>query len=120
MDFSVSKGASDRRPDRGRHVRYPVSGSLVLHTGQRQYSGLPANLSLGGILFTADPVPPEGTEGTLKLIVVGFEETISTKVRIIRTHERAAAAVFRQSPAILARCVEWLAEKEALADKKSL
>ena len=37
MDFSVSKRAGDRRTDRHRHVRYPVSGSLVLHTGQRQY-----------------------------------------------------------------------------------
>ncbi|MBI4459292.1 MAG: PilZ domain-containing protein [Acidobacteria bacterium] len=112
MNFPASNGDEVKQQSgRRRHIRYKVEGSLVLQTEQRKYTGVPANLGLGGIMFTADPVPAEGTEGKLELNVVGFKEPISAEVRVIRTYETAAAAVILSGSHSLVRCIGWLARE---------
>jgi len=113
MGFSVLRARKESPLERRRHVRYQVEGSVALHSGRQWYNGVPANLSLGGILFTADPVPPDGTAAMMQLEVEGFSETIFAEVRIIRTYKELTAAIFLRPPDTLARCIEWLAGKEA-------
>lgn len=114
MRIPPAKSFSDKQPDRRRHMRYYVNGSLslALDAGEKVYTAIPVNLGLGGVLLKGAEVPPEGTTGTMRLDIRGFDERIVAKARIIRTHEMAAAATFLTSPAALVRCVAWLAQKE--------
>jgi len=112
MKIPAARSSPDKQPDRRRHTRYHVNGSLELGVGEKVCTAIPVNLSLGGVLLKAAEVPPEGTTGTMRLDIKGFDERIVAKVRIIRTHETAAAASFLTSPAALVRCVAWLAQKE--------
>jgi len=50
MGFSALKPEGARPLERRRHLRYQVEGSVALHSGRQWYNGVPANLSLGGIL----------------------------------------------------------------------
>ena len=86
--------------------------SIELGVGEKVCTAIPVNLSLGGVLLKAAEVPPEGTTGTMRLDIKGFDERIVAKARITRTHKTAAAASFLTSPAALVRCVAWLAQKE--------
>jgi hypothetical protein len=106
--------AKPRQPaELRRHRRYRVNGSVVLVAGERRYAGVPENVSLGGILFKANPMPDENTQGTLRLEVDGFEPAISAEARVVRTYETAAAAVFLIGSRALVQCVGWLAKQEA-------
>ena len=120
MMIPGARSSPDKQPDRRRHIRYHVNGSLELGVGEKVCTAIPVNLSLGGVLLKAAEVPPEGTTGTMRLDIKGFDERIVAKARIIRTHETVAAASFLSSPAALVRCVAWLAhkerEKQAIAD----
>jgi len=107
----VAATPGERQPERRQHTRYPVEGSVVLQTKEARYTGTPVNLSLGGILFIADPPPPAAAAGIAQLQVVGFDETIHANAQVIRTHETGAVAVFLGVTAQLSRCVEWLAKR---------
>ena len=112
MKVRAAMFSPDKQPDRRRHIRYLVNGSLEFEVRGKLYTGVPKNLGMGGLLFQAVEVPPEGAAGTMRLVIRGFDERIVAKARIIRTHETAAAAIFLTSSAALGRCVAWRAQKE--------
>ena len=104
--------SSPKQPDRRRHIRYFVNGSLEFQVRGRVYTGIPKNLGMSGVLLQAVAVPAEGATGTMRLAIQGFDERIVATARITRTYETAAAAIFLERPAALLRCVEWLAQTE--------
>ena len=104
-------GESERRPERRRHIRYLVEGTLTLTIGDQKYVGKPANLGLGGLLFTAERVPKVGPEGLLQLDLTGASETILVAVRVVRTYEQAVAAKFLEAPAALEKYIGRLAAR---------
>ena len=110
--MSITKDQPDYQSDRRLSVRYPVHGSLVLDTAEKRYKALPVDLSLGGILSQAERVPPVDTLALLQLHVDGFGENIITNVRVIRSHDALAAAVFVFRPESLVKCIGWLASKD--------
>ena len=112
MKVRAAMFSPDKQPDRRRHIRYLVNGSFEFEVRGKLYTGVPKNLGMGGLLFQAVEVPPEGAAGTMRLVIRGFDERIVAKARIIRTHETAAAAIFLTRPAAVVRCVDWLAQKE--------
>ncbi len=112
MKVRTARSSPDKQPDRRRHIRYHVNGSLELEVREKGYKAIPVNLSLGGVLLKAAEAPPEGATGTMRLDIKGFDEGIVAQARIIRTYETVAAASFLTSPAALVRCVAWLAQKE--------
>lgn len=111
MSIPHAKSFPVKQPDRRRHIRYYIDGTLQVEIGEKVYWGSPINLGLGGILLKADGMPPHGATGIIRLDIRDFDERITVKARIIRTHETAAAAVFLTSPAALVRCVAWLDQK---------
>ncbi|OFW27430.1 MAG: hypothetical protein A3H27_13915 [Acidobacteria bacterium RIFCSPLOWO2_02_FULL_59_13] len=82
---------------------------VTLDAKGRHYSGIPLNLSMGGILFQTNPPLQEGLSGTLQFRVVGLEELIVEEVRVIRTVGKTAAAVFLAPSAALLRYIALLA-----------
>ena len=112
MRSPSAKSFAERQPERRRHIRYYVKGSVAFEAGEKVYTGVPVNLGQGGVQLKVANVPPGGNTGTMRLDIRGFDERIVVKARIIRTHETVAAASFLTSPAALARCVAWLAEKD--------
>jgi hypothetical protein len=92
-----------------RYLRYAVSGSLVLDVDGQSYSGIPFNISIGGILFQADTRLQTGACGTIRLQVFGFSDSIVANVRVVRTVGTATAAVFLEPPVELARLISLLA-----------
>ena len=104
-------GESERRAERRRHIRYPVEGTLTLTIGEQKYVGKPANLGLGGILFTAERAPTVGSEGVLRLDLEGASDTISAGVQVVRAYEQAVAARFLETPAALESYIGRLVAK---------
>ena len=68
MKIPAASSSPDKQPDRRRHIRYHVNGSLELGIGEKVYTAIPINLGLGGVLLKAAGVPPEGTAGTMRLV----------------------------------------------------
>jgi PilZ domain-containing protein len=99
--------------DRRRHVRYPIHGSLVLLTETERYTAEPIDLSIGGVLFKADRLPPVNATGALELNVDGFGEIITASVDVNSVRGELASAIFLESNLALVRCVAWLNHKEA-------
>src|SRR5258706_7265827 len=87
-----SKRQREEQLERRSHIRFDVFGSLALDSNGQQYIGSPVNLSLDGILFRSDRLLPIGVVATLRLQIIGYHETISTEVKIVRTYETVAAA----------------------------
>ena len=112
MEVPAAMSSLVKQPDRRRHIWYYVNGSIELEVGAKVYTGFPITLGLGGVLLKATEVPGEGTTGTMRVTIKGFDERIVAHARIIRTYETAAAAIFLARPAALVRCVGWLAQKE--------
>ena len=79
MKIPPARSSLDKQPDRRRHIRYYVLGFLELEVGEKVYTAIPINLGLGGVLLRADEVPPEGTTGTMRLDIKGFDERIVAK-----------------------------------------
>ena len=109
--MNLQTQSDSRHAERRQHIRYPANGSLRLRSGEQQYMGMPVNLSLGGILFVAEPSSPESALGRMQIKVLGFEELLYVSVKTIRTHERLAAAVFPKPGSSLTRCMEWFGDK---------
>ncbi len=105
--------------ERRQHIRYPASGFFIMRSGEQRYKGTPVNLSLGGILFVAEPSSPEGALARMQIKVLGFDEPIHVSVKIIRTHERSTAAVFLESGASLTECIEWFGD-DGKASKQAI
>jgi hypothetical protein len=101
----------DDRPDRRRHARYVVQGSLLLETEQRRYEAVPVDLGLGGVLFTAENLPPLHTKARMQLSVDGFREQITGEVRVIEVRGTLAAGIFILPWTTLANFVAWLDSK---------
>ncbi len=91
---------------------YPVDGVMVLRTDQDWYIGRPLRLSQSGVLFTADLMPREGTEAALSLDIVGVQQIITARTRVIRIVHDVGAASFRTAPAGLSQCFELLAARQ--------
>lgn len=100
--------------DRRRFPRHRVNGFIVFKDNKRSYSAQPLDISLGGMLFLMNDAPPDGTEMTAEVDVVGFRETIAVRIRKIRTYQNLSAAVFLSTPASLERCIEWLSGRETV------
>jgi hypothetical protein len=99
------------QPERRLHARYLVRGSLVLDTERGRYEAQLVNLSLGGILFSAERLPPVDTPGMLQLNLDGFDEVITANVRVVRTWGILGAAILILPGSSLERCMEWLARR---------
>jgi hypothetical protein len=48
-------------------VRFPLHLDIVLSTAERQYSAVTEDVSANGLLFTAEELPPIGTEVEFEL-----------------------------------------------------
>jgi diguanylate cyclase (GGDEF)-like protein len=115
VEQSLRKAQGNRQLGLRRYVRYYASGSLILDVGEEQYRGVPINLSLGGLLFTAERIPPVGASGILQLHIAGFSETIVTRAQIVRVYGSTAAATFPALSEALARGVAWLSRNQPSA-----
>ncbi len=109
--MTVSKTKPHYQPDRRLSARYQVHGSLVLDTAEKRYDAVLVDLSFGGILFQAKHLPPVDTQGTLQLHVDGYGEPIVASVRVVRSNQALAAAIFVIPPPSLIGCIEWLGSK---------
>ncbi len=109
----VSTSTKDFEPDRRWNIWYAIHGSLMFRTDNDRYTAEPISLSLGGILFKADRLPPVNTSAGLKLNVSGFDEIIETSVRIVSIDGKFASALFIAPHALVVRCVAWLSRQEA-------
>jgi hypothetical protein len=105
----ATRGGFGSGIERRKSARYTVTGSWFLDVSGRIYDGVPLNVGPGGLLLQADPIPPDGTCGTLRLQVAGFDETIVAEVRVIRTLGRTAAAVLLTPSDALLKCLAMLA-----------
>ncbi len=78
-------------------VRFPLRLEIVLHTAEREYPGVTEDVSANGLLFSADDLPPVGTE-------VRFELTMP-------------AAVMGGPNDVLLHCVGRIVRHQQQADK---
>ena len=104
-DFDVEPHAD---PERRRHARYRVHGSLVLETEQGRYEVAPVDLGLGGILFQGDRLPPVHSKGRMRLTIDDFSESITGEVQVIDIRGTLAAGVFLLPWTVLTGFIVWL------------
>lgn len=84
-------------------VRFPLRLEIVLHAAEREYPGVTEDVSANGLLFSADELPPIGTEVrfelTMPAAVMGgtTDVQLNCSGRIVRHQQQAdklmAAAV---------------------------
>ena len=108
MQPTLLKSRTEYEQDRRWLNRYPVHGTAKLEGGGKSYSATPAELSLGGINLKTERTPPVDQILKLRLDVYGFGEMIVTEVRVIRTRDKTATAIFLTPQSSLARCISWL------------
>ena len=99
------------RPDRRRHVRYPVRGSLSLEIEQGRYEAVPVDLGMGGVLFRSEQLPPLHSKGRMQLSIDGFGEKITGDVQVVEIRGTLAAGVFILPWTILKNFIAWLDSK---------
>jgi hypothetical protein len=109
MKSQLSTEVPSKLKEQRRYLRYAVSGSFALDYDGKQCSGVPLNISIGGIFFQADVKVPVGTVGTIRLAVFNFRDAIVCKVRVVRSVGTSAAAVFIDPPVELTRLIALLA-----------
>ena len=107
-ELDIERG---NRAERRKHTRYTVQGSLSLETEQGRYEAVPVDLGLGGVLFTAEQLPPVHTRGRMDLSVEGFRQKITGEVKVIEVRGTLAAGTFVLPWTILGNFVAWLDTK---------
>ena len=109
MELHLPKEITSKLKEERRYLRYAISGSFTLDVDGQSCSGIPLNISIGGILFQADIRLQTGVCATILLEVFGFSDNIVANVRVVRTAGTATAAVFLEPPAELIRLISLLA-----------
>ena len=115
MQTVLSKSRAEYEQDRRWHIRYSVHGTAELAAGGMNYSGIPLELSLGGVNLQMKRRPPVGQVLKLRLDIYGFGEMIDTEIRVIRTSDKTATAIFLTPQSSMARCISWLSNYERKA-----